>query len=176
MPQIGFWGAPPKEWWFSFWFPATPHLNGVQTPSKQDASVLPIQGPRYGSDFNKPIFLWGMSANHSRGLSLAFMAMSTPISRTSASLGGLWPGRPPEVPPSGTQAQGALGMGPGSRAFTYPCMCDSTWPWVKIQIVPPSEHPTPHQNSLKRVVHLPQNDTIGFDPQPYMYSYRLRFG
>ena len=27
-------------------------------------------------------------------------------------------------------------------------------------------HPNPHQNRLKWVVHLPQNGTIGFDPQP----------
>ena len=30
----------------------------------------------------------------------------------------------------------------------------------------PSEHPNPHENRLKWVVHLPQNGTIGFDPQP----------
>ena len=29
-----------------------------------------------------------------------------------------------------------------------------------------SEHPNPHQNRLKWVVHLPQNGTIAFDPQP----------
>ena len=36
--------------------------------------------------------------------------------------------------------------------------------WVKISC--PSEHPNPHQNSLKLVVHLPQNGTIGVDPRP----------
>ena len=30
----------------------------------------------------------------------------------------------------------------------------------------PSEHPNPHENRLKWVVHLPQNGTICFDPQP----------
>ena len=30
----------------------------------------------------------------------------------------------------------------------------------------PNEHPNPHQNRLKRGVRLPQNGTIGFDPQP----------
>ena len=30
----------------------------------------------------------------------------------------------------------------------------------------PSEHPNPHQNRRKWVVHLPQNGTIRFDPQP----------
>ena len=31
----------------------------------------------------------------------------------------------------------------------------------------PSEHPNPHYNRLNWVVHLPQNGTIGFDPQPH---------
>ena len=31
----------------------------------------------------------------------------------------------------------------------------------------PNEHPNPHSNRLKWVVHLPQNGTIGFDPQPH---------
>ena len=31
----------------------------------------------------------------------------------------------------------------------------------------PSEHPNPHENRLTWVVHLPQNGTIGFDPQLY---------
>ena len=29
-----------------------------------------------------------------------------------------------------------------------------------------SEHPNPHQNRLTCVMHLPQNGTFGFDPQP----------
>ena len=37
------------------------------------------------------------------------------------------------------------------------------WPWVKIQIVPPVNIPIP---TKIWVVHLPQNGTIGFDPQP----------
>ena len=31
--------------------------------------------------------------------------------------------------------------------------------------VPPSEHPDPHENRLKWVVHLPEIGTIGFDTQ-----------
>ena len=34
----------------------------------------------------------------------------------------------------------------------------------------PSEHPNPHQHRLKWLVHLPQNGTISFDPQPYQPS------
>ena len=34
----------------------------------------------------------------------------------------------------------------------------------------PSEHPNPHENRLKWVVHLPQNGNIGFDPQPNPYT------
>ena len=33
-----------------------------------------------------------------------------------------------------------------------------------------SEHPNPHYR-LKWVVHLPQNGTIGFDPQPYVFCF-----
>ena len=33
----------------------------------------------------------------------------------------------------------------------------------------PSEHLNPDKIGLKWVVHLPQNGTIGFDPQPYEY-------
>ena len=40
-----------------------------------------------------------------------------------------------------------------------------TWPGVKIPY--PSEHPNPHYNRLKWVVHLPQNGTIVFEPQPH---------
>ena len=36
------------------------------------------------------------------------------------------------------------------------------------------EHPNPHSNRLKRVVHLLQNGTIGFDPHPYL-SHGRRF-
>ena len=32
----------------------------------------------------------------------------------------------------------------------------------------PSEHPNPRKNRLKWMVHLPQNGTIGFDPQPHV--------
>ena len=32
----------------------------------------------------------------------------------------------------------------------------------------PSEHPNPHYNRLKWVVHLPRNGTSGFDPQPFL--------
>ena len=45
-----------------------------------------------------------------------------------------------------------------------------TWPWERKR-VPPSEHPNPHSKRLKWVVHLPQNGTIGFDPQP---THRVR--
>ena len=31
----------------------------------------------------------------------------------------------------------------------------------------PSENPNPHKNRLKRVVYLPRNGAIGFDPQPF---------
>ena len=37
-------------------------------------------------------------------------------------------------------------------------------PWVKIQTVPPIKN-IPIPTRLKWVVHLPQNDTSGFDPQ-----------
>ena len=39
--------------------------------------------------------------------------------------------------------------------------------WVKILS---SEHPNPHENRQKWVVHLPQNGTTGFDSQPYEAS------
>ena len=41
-------------------------------------------------------------------------------------------------------------------------------------LVPPVNIPNPHENRLIRVVHLPQNGTIGFDPQPYTFEGSLR--
>ena len=45
-----------------------------------------------------------------------------------------------------------------------------TWPWVKIQIVPPVNIPIqPLKQVLKWVVHRkPQNGTIGVEPQPHL--------
>ena len=40
----------------------------------------------------------------------------------------------------------------------------------------PSEHPNPHSNRRKWVLHLPQNGTIGFDPWPCRFSFRCPFG
>ena len=66
----------------------------------------------------------------------------------------------------------ALHMGRAHSAPETPahqsCLgSDSTiWPWVKIQIVPPVNilfNPTTKIGSI----HLPQNGTIGFDPQPF---------
>ena len=39
----------------------------------------------------------------------------------------------------------------------------------------PSEHSNPHKNRLKRVVHLPQNGTIGFDPRPNVFLAGINF-
>ena len=62
--------------------------------------------------------------------------------RSEAGTGrGPSPGFPPPREPAGPN-------GHGSKSHT------------------PSEHPNPHYNRLKWVVHLPRNGTIGFDPQP----------
>ena len=37
----------------------------------------------------------------------------------------------------------------------------------------PSEHPNPHSDRLQWVVYLPQNGTIGFDPQPSAFRNKL---
>ena len=43
--------------------------------------------------------------------------------------------------------------------------------WIDLAMgqnpVPSSEHPNPHENRLKWVVHLFQNGTIGFEPWPF---------
>ena len=42
------------------------------------------------------------------------------------------------------------------------------WPWVKIRIVPPSEHPNPTTRIGSKMggAPTPNWDSIGFDPQP----------
>ena len=49
------------------------------------------------------------------------------------------------------------------------CLKRPMWTWVKIRY-PHSEHPNPHKKRLKWVVHLPQNDTIYFNPQPCLIT------
>ena len=52
------------------------------------------------------------------------------------------------------------------------CPCNLQMPrffhiWPRVKSRTPSAYPNPHENGPKWAVHLPQNGTIGFDPQPY---------